>query len=214
MKNSRIRFCGREGMRVAYSRRYQGGQLVPGRGPLEYRRKLARVVGAAPETASTEMAKSRIAPDRSGEGQRLPCCVSPQGIALGCQGSALTGAKLYLKQGEPERGERAAAAGSRDRAGQPGGALPAGARLRRRAESTSRWSESFNRSLELSEEFRPQIEELRRRYWTSLYNQGVERATAEPPDFSQRPREFVQGWRPQSTPELTRRLAQPRHLEL
>ena len=105
------------------------------------------------------------------------------GIAVGCQGSALTGAKLYLKQGEAERAKEQLMLALETEPDHPEVHYLLGRVYGEQGEYAS-MSKSFDRSLERSEEFLPQIEELRRRYWTRLYNKGVERATAEPPDFS------------------------------
>ena len=105
------------------------------------------------------------------------------GVALGCQGSALTGAKLYLQQGEAERAKEQLLLALETEPENPEVHYLLG-RVYGDEGEYAPMSESFDRSLELSGEFRPQIEELRRRNWTKLYNQGVERATAEPPDFS------------------------------
>ena len=105
------------------------------------------------------------------------------GIALGCQGSALTGAKLYLQQGEAEKAKEQLMLALATEPDHPEVHFLLGRVYGEQGEYAS-MSKSFDRSLELSEDFRPRIEELRRRYWTGLYNEGVERATAEPPDFS------------------------------
>ena len=105
------------------------------------------------------------------------------GIALGCQGSALTGAKLYLKQGDPEKAKEQLMLALETEPEHPEIHFLLG-RIYGEQGEYANLSESFNRSLELSEEFRPQIEQLRRQYWTRLYNEGVERATAESPDFT------------------------------
>ena len=121
------------------------------------------------------------APKRRRTSIALLCLAA--GVALGCQGSALTGAKLYLQQGEAERAKEQLVLALETEPDNPEVHYLLGRVYGDEGEYAS-MSESFDRSLELSEEFRPQIEELRRRYWTNLYNQGVERATAEPPDFS------------------------------
>ena len=105
------------------------------------------------------------------------------GIALGCQGSALTGAKLYLKQGDPEKAKEQLMLALESEPEHPEVHFLLGRIYGDRGEYAN-MSESFNRSLELSEDFRPQIEQFRRQYWTRLYNDGVERATGESPDFS------------------------------
>ena len=128
------------------------------------------------------MARTRSsAPKRRRAAIALLCLAA--GVALGCQGSALTGAKLYLQQGEEERAKEQLLLALEAEPENPEVHYLLGRVYGDEGEYGS-MSESFDRSLELSGEFRPQIEELRRRNWTKLYNQGVERATAEPPDFS------------------------------
>lgn len=128
------------------------------------------------------MAGIRIAPPNR-QSAALGLLFLAAGIVLGCQGSALTGAKLYLKQGEQERAKEQLMLALDTEPDHPEVHFLLGRVYGEEREYAS-MAESFDRSLELSEEFRPQIEELRRRYWTGLYNEGVERATAEPPDFT------------------------------
>ena len=98
MKNSRIRFCGREGMHAltAADTRASTGTRE---GTARVSPKTRSSGGSAPGIDSTEMARTRSsAPKRRRAAIALLCLAA--GVALGCQGSALTGAKLYLQQGE------------------------------------------------------------------------------------------------------------------
>ncbi|MBI2503346.1 MAG: tetratricopeptide repeat protein [Candidatus Latescibacteria bacterium] len=103
-------------------------------------------------------------------------------LCLGCQSTALSSAKLYLQQNEPQKAEEQLHQALQTEAQNPEAHFLLG-RLYADQGKYQEMDQAFDRSLELSQKFAPQIQELRQHYWTTVYNEGVRQAAAQPPDF-------------------------------
>ena len=97
-------------------------------------------------------------------------------LFLGCQSTALTAAKLYLQQNEPQKAEEQLHQALQTEPQNPEAHFLLG-RLYADQGKYKEMAAAFARSLELSPKFAPQIQELRQHYWTTEYNQGVRLAT-------------------------------------
>jgi len=123
---------------------------------------------------------------------------------VGCQSAALTAAKLYLQQNEPQK--------AKEQLQQALEVEPAHAeahfllgKIYAEEGNYEEMAGAFARSLSASQRFLPQIQEQRQHYWAMEYNEGVRLASAQPPDFSTALRSFrratladrnrLEGWR-------------------
>jgi tetratricopeptide (TPR) repeat protein len=101
---------------------------------------------------------------------------------LGCQSTALTAAKLYIQQNEPQKAEEQLHQALQTEPQNPEAHFLLG-QLCADQGNYQEMAASFARSLELSPKFAPQIQDLRQHYWAREYNEGVRQASAQPPDF-------------------------------
>ena len=101
----------------------------------------------------------------------------------GCQGTALTAAKLYIKQEKPQQAREQLEIGLQTEPSNP----EIHYLLGRLAGEDGRYVDMvghFDRSLELSPKFKPKIHERRRYYWSRIYNRGIREAGEPRLDFS------------------------------
>ncbi len=103
-------------------------------------------------------------------------------LFLGCQSTALTAAKLYLQQNEPQRAEEQLHQALQTEPQNAEAHFLLG-QLYADQGKYQEMASSFARSLELSPKFAAQIQELRQHYWAREYNEGVRQASAQPPEF-------------------------------
>lgn len=114
--------------------------------------------------------------------RRILFLLSFSTLFLGCQSTALTAAKLYLQQNEPQKAEEQLHQALQSEPQNPEAHFLLG-RLYADQGKYQEMADAFGRSLELSPKFAPQIQELRQHYWTTVYNEGVRQASAQPSDF-------------------------------
>ena len=101
----------------------------------------------------------------------------------GCQGMALTAAKLYIKQEKPQQAREQLELGLQTEPSNP----EIHYLLGKLAGEDGRYEDMighFDRCLELSPKFKPKIHERRRFYWSRIYNRGIREAGEPSPDFS------------------------------
>lgn len=101
----------------------------------------------------------------------------------GCQGAALTAAKLYLQEEQTakakEQLEQALVVNSEN----PEAHFLLG-KVHALQENYAAMAASLDRSLELSPKFGGEIATLRRHYWSKEYNRGITLAMADQPDYA------------------------------
>lgn len=141
-----------------------------------------------PSPSSTEVC-SESGRRASGYWLRLACALALGALALGCQSTALTAAKLYIKQEKP--GE------AKEQLLQALQTEPENAEIHYllgtlygQEEDFESMVASFERSLELSSKFAAPIDEHRRYHWIQSYNKGIRFARANSPDFEAANRAF------------------------
>lgn len=125
-------------------------------------------------------------------------------IASGCQSTALTSAKLYLQEDEPERAKQQLLAAAESTPDDPEVHFLLG-RVYGLEGDWVAMAAALDRSGALSTRFAPDIAQVRRYYWTQNYNAGVTAATAAEPDHAAASQAFaaatvidpteVSGWR-------------------
>ena len=103
-------------------------------------------------------------------------------LFLGCQSTALTAAKLYLQQNEPQKAEEQLHQALQTEPQNAEAHFLLG-RLYADQGKYHEMADAFGRSLAVGPKFALQIQELRQHYWTTVYNEGVRQASAQPPDF-------------------------------
>ena len=101
----------------------------------------------------------------------------------GCQSTALTAAKLYIQQNEPQKAEEQLHQALQTEPLNPEAHFLLG-RLYADQGKYQEMAAAFGRSLELSPKFGPQIQELRQHYWAREYNEGVRQAATQPAQFA------------------------------
>lgn len=105
------------------------------------------------------------------------------GLVLGCQNSALTSAKFSLKQREPAKATQQLITILETEPDDPEIFYLLGRAYGDQAKYEL-MATSFQRSVQLSEEFDSLIKDYLNRCWLSVYNQGVAHLNAANPDFS------------------------------
>jgi len=113
----------------------------------------------------------------------LACALALGAFALGCQSTALTAAKLYIKQEKPDAAKEQLLAALQAEPENAEIHYLLGTLYGKEGDFESMVA-SFDQSLGLSSSFAAQIDEYRRFHWIQSYNSGIRFARANTPDFN------------------------------
>ena len=113
------------------------------------------------------------------------CAAAVGCVALlaGCQSAAVTSAKLYLQEDQPERAREQLEKALETTPGNPEIHFLLG-KIHGIEGNYRAMAAALDRSLELSPKFGEEIAQLRKYYWAQEYNRGIQLSQAEQPDYA------------------------------